>query len=369
MIAGRAAAADAAIDVALDHMLSEVSSSRAHAVRSQDHADALSPEACGLLDVAAALFAAPVPTLAARDRAAIHADLLARAAAMPGRPTGPRGKPARRFGTALAGIAFVAGLAWVGHAVTAGDARRPARGPAGDAAIGAGTVNAGPPATVVARQPTDDGKDAGLPAVVTRAGPPMAAPAPGAVSQLAAVAPTVGLPTTRPPRDSATPPATPGAITPPAIPPLERPSAPASPTASGLPTTDPAAPTATPDPTTDPETPTPLASIGIAGQVTDPEGRPLPGAVVVAEPYDGAGWFVVARAADDGDYVLDIAPGRFRVWAEASGHATRWWEGRSDAAAADPVVVGPAAITRGIDFRLPYATAPATPAFAQEVMR
>ncbi|MCE7939856.1 MAG: carboxypeptidase regulatory-like domain-containing protein, partial [Chloroflexi bacterium CFX6] len=112
-----------------------------------------------------------------------------------------------------------------------------------------------------------------------------------------------------------------------------------------------------------------LPATGIAGRVMDPDGLPIPGAVVVAEPFDGAGWFVVALAADDGTYALEIAPGRFRAHAEALGHATRWWDDRPEPAAADPVIVAATGMVSGVDFRLPLASNPAVPTIAKEVVR
>lgn len=378
MIGGRSGIVDAAVDDALDRMVAEARTACDAVATARGQGGERPPEASGILDVAAVLIAASVPTLTAGDRATIRADLLARASGLPIRSSDPRGNLARRFGANLAGIMLVAGLAWLGHAITTADVMPQARGPAGDGAIGTGVV-ARPPAAEVARLRPTGGDGARTAMAVPRHGAPpslrtpAAAPAPadrraaaGSVVVVAmapwtstpapaAVSPPARSPAIRTSPASVTWPAsaTPGAAIAPALPAPEL-------------TPEPASPTFTPHPTAGPATSTPAAATGIAGRVTDPDGRAIAGAVVIAEPYDSAGWFVVARAADDGEYKLDVAPGRFRVWAESPGHATQWWEGRSDAAAANPVVVGPA-VAMGIDFTLPSSAAPATPAIAQEV--
>ncbi len=382
---------DAALDAALDRLTDPIGRRLSDAAVPGDASDGLPPEAIDMLAVARALIVAPVPPLAPRDRAALRAGLMACACGTNPPRGGRRGGGGATAGAILGGVVLVIGLLSVWRALGGDAARGWGRLPIGTHArtptgLDPAAIVAAPPATPVARNPLGlnawpsahgprrrerapssgpsappRGPDAGQAA---RRGPPAATPASApspvgapteaaapAHAPMAAVSTSGGRDTPAAATPSPPAPPTPAA---PAIRPPETAPGPLPPTAHA---------SVTPGATAS------LPATGIAGRVMDPDGLPIPGAVVVAEPFDGAGWFVVALAADDGTYALEIAPGRFRAHAEAPGHATRWWDDRPEPAAADPVIVAATGMVSGVDFRLPLASNPAVPTIAKEVVR
>ncbi|HQZ72832.1 MAG TPA: carboxypeptidase-like regulatory domain-containing protein [Anaerolineae bacterium] len=59
----------------------------------------------------------------------------------------------------------------------------------------------------------------------------------------------------------------------------------------------------------------------IAGRVEDPDGQPVPMALVYLRPaQSGEGWGVVLTDTDgNGRFSLDLPPGRWELWVEAAG--------------------------------------------------
>lgn len=134
------------------------------------------------------------------------------------------------------------------------------------------------------------------------------------------------------------------------------PATPATRTPSAMPLP---APSATP-------VPTGVVAAGIAGWVADPDGGPIAEATVRAELLDGNGIaFELTRTDAAGAFVLDLPPGAYRVWAEASGHAGRWFDGAEEVSGALPVVVAGGARTMLVIVLPPaLAALPPTPAVA-----
>ncbi|MFN8422103.1 MAG: carboxypeptidase regulatory-like domain-containing protein [Anaerolineae bacterium] len=103
------------------------------------------------------------------------------------------------------------------------------------------------------------------------------------------------------------------------------------------PTIDPTASAPTPPPTGQP-TAQPVVPT-IAGLVLGGDGRPLAGALVVAEPFEGGAPIAAATGAD-GRYAIVVAAGRWLVRAEAAGYALMWHGGLPSPLRAEPVAVG-----------------------------
>lgn len=152
-----------------------------------------------------------------------------------------------------------------------------------------------------------------------------APPAPAAVAAVAPLPPTKALQ----PAVSASDPAAPSPDVP--IPWVDEeharpdrrtatPWPPSEPEPSGRPPV-PSEPTATsPAPATTAQ-PTRPGLARIAGRVEDPDGRPVPMALVYLRPaQSGEGWGVVLTDTDgNGRFSLDLPPGRWELWVEAAG--------------------------------------------------
>jgi len=112
------------------------------------------------------------------------------------------------------------------------------------------------------------------------------------------------------------------------------------------------APTPTVDAAAASPRPAPPPITGIAGTVRL-DGAPFAFAAVRAVPAEGSdGAFVVGSSGGDGAFVLRLAPGAWRVVAEAEGRWARWWPGAARVEEAAVVVVVAGAVTGGIDFEL-----------------
>jgi len=89
----------------------------------------------------------------------------------------------------------------------------------------------------------------------------------------------------------------------------------------------------------------------IEGQVVDGKGRGIADALVKAF-RDGATSFYVQRTDEGGRYRILVAPGRFRLRAEADGHASQWFAGAAEATGADLVEARSGTRRTEVDFTL-----------------
>lgn len=178
-----------------------------------------------------------------------------------------------------------------------------------------------PPSAPTNTSPPDATETPATTPTPTRVSPPATAPTPGVTAP-----PTTSLPTTV--TSTATPPATP------------------TPSAAPPPSEAPAA------------SPTPLPSRSISGTITDADGRPIPGAEVIAyrisgtpdEPPWTLGDAFVRYAGSDGRFRIHVEPGFYVVGAGSPERL--WWRDESVPEFADPVEVTPDEGASGIDFEL-----------------
>ncbi len=90
---------------------------------------------------------------------------------------------------------------------------------------------------------------------------------------------------------------------------------------------------------------------GISGTVTNALGAPIAGADVSASHDDVCCGWGYATTAGDGTYTItDLAPGSYRVDANAAGYAGEYYNGTYDWSAATLVSVSSGSTTPGIDF-------------------
>jgi protocatechuate 3,4-dioxygenase beta subunit len=91
----------------------------------------------------------------------------------------------------------------------------------------------------------------------------------------------------------------------------------------------------------------------IAGKITDQNGDPLFGASIYANRVDACCGSGYTNSADDGTYTMTgLVPGVYRVYVEAFGYPTRFYDGTYSYADAAPVFVADAATTPEVDVQM-----------------